>query len=770
MSQHSESQEYSSSIDIVFDSVIVKCLSKHPEQLTELVKNLFIDFKFCATEGKIRCTSTKRTKAGWKEIAKRSIRSYVDSSYKTLPDQSIPKDAVQELYGYLSNLDDLEYVVSADGTVLKAGGEKKAIHSLEVTLKDIFDRYTVITASESFAKNPANFHFLVHSKLPELSSKFPQIEVTQEPQVPCLKLRGPKKDIARFQAMVPKLCNHSEVPVEVQPAIACYLEAAVGQAQLRDILKQNKTQAVPYRAPTRGLLLLCDSTHIDKVKKAAGNLTKVMASCERRIPSSFKVEQESYRKLCQSFENQHHVRINHSSNTVTVAGDKTGVDFAMTELYKFITDSVNRVECIVVERGEMRFLLSFMKEKWDTIKQKCKSANFTVQMTEPELTQDDEDNTSKLVLQGEQECVKDISDQISQLKATIFKQTRSLNVADINVLTSENGRTYLDGIEFRDRVVIEVALPESVIPKQNTLDSKYELKCTAKITEKTSIHIVIGDICDFNAADVIVNAANCDLKHMGGVAYAISKKGGSIIDEESARYIKSNGKLKTGDAWLTKKVGGLPCKALVHTVGPQWSGNYRRDAQLLESACMQALQKCSEGQGYRSIAFPAISTGVYRFPVDKCALCMINAMLNFCSSKPHNLESIYMIIHSSKSMDSTCFISALRQCLPASSISVNDGHVGDSQRYSVSTINATATSERSKPMKKKAKNVAASVSIPPGVVDCIKLKKGGILDVVVSKEVCGYIQVYDIILILHSDYAYLSNYCIALKFRRLKFC
>ena len=80
---------------------------------------------------------------------------------------------------------------------------------------------------------------------------------------------------------------------------------------------------------------------------------------------------------------------------------------------------------------------------------------------------------------------------------------------------------------------------------------------------------VTGDITEFRA-DVIVNAANEELKHIGGVADSVLKKGGQVIQQESDRYVRSHGSLKPGEIWLSHVVGNLSCSALIHAVGPRW--------------------------------------------------------------------------------------------------------------------------------------------------------------------------------------------------------
>lgn len=128
------------------------------------------------------------------------------------------------------------------------------------------------------------------------------------------------------------------------------------------------------------------------------------------------------------------------------------------------------------------------------------------------------------------------------------------------------------------------------------------------------LRLVKGDITERNV-DVIVNAANSFLKHGGGVAGAIVRKGGAIIQEESDNIVTSKGPIPVGTAVITA-AGKLPCKAVIHAVGPRM-GEGNEDYKL-RKAVKSSLLLASK-KGFRSISMPAISSGIFGFPKDRCA-------------------------------------------------------------------------------------------------------------------------------------------------------
>ena len=142
------------------------------------------------------------------------------------------------------------------------------------------------------------------------------------------------------------------------------------------------------------------------------------------------------------------------------------------------------------------------------------------------------------------------------------------------------------------------------------------------------IELIKGDITK-TQADAIVNAANSSLLGGGGVDGAIHRVGGSQILEECVAIRNRQGKCKTGEAVVTN-AGNLPAKYVIHTVGSVWNGHAEKESKLLADCYYNSL-KLAESLGIKAIAFPNISTGIYRFPKDLAGKIAVDEVRKFHS-------------------------------------------------------------------------------------------------------------------------------------------
>ena len=159
------------------------------------------------------------------------------------------------------------------------------------------------------------------------------------------------------------------------------------------------------------------------------------------------------------------------------------------------------------------------------------------------------------------------------------------------------------------------------------------------------VGIVQGDITEMKT-EAIVNAANARLAHGGGVAGAIVRKGGQVIQEESHRWVQEHGTVKVGTAAITT-AGELKATYVIHAVGPRM-GEGDEDNKL-KGATLNSL-RLADTHGLRSIAFPAISTGIFGYPLDRCADIMLSNTVEYLKGETR-LERVVFCLWDKKAFD-----------------------------------------------------------------------------------------------------------------------
>jgi len=171
------------------------------------------------------------------------------------------------------------------------------------------------------------------------------------------------------------------------------------------------------------------------------------------------------------------------------------------------------------------------------------------------------------------------------------------------------------------------------------------------------IRLMQGDLTEL-AVDAIVNAANVHLVLGGGVAGAIRSRGGPGIQEECDRI----GGTTVGQAVVTG-AGNLKARFVIHAVGPSYGeGN---EDEKLHGATLNSLRRATE-KGMGSIAFPAISTGIFGFPKDRCAEIMLNTFRDYLKNETTSLREVILCLWSKEDLE--LFSRALDALLPLSAV------------------------------------------------------------------------------------------------------
>ena len=538
----------------------------------------------------------------------------IDSYFKDLVSETVSfsrehKTAVHSLI--VSYIDHSQTDIKFDEENLSVviSGEKPTVDELK-------DRICEVQNANTGSKGNSRL-------LPFLKSRLNIFHSIPKPRKPVKKEVKDEEDFVIVDDFV-----MSCTTVDISKGIAQFLSTIRGNNLLQSYLRSFESLFTVQFDHGGQLVLLCSSkddgiTAAKKIKEQVVSVS-VPFNLPKMLLPLFKGKE--WIALCSNLEETHSASITLSKDRsrLTILGDSRSLVAVKESIQKFLEGNCCIEKSIPLCWAQWRLLTTHMVGKWVKIKQKLENESM-IRHRIPNK----EHKEPSIVLKGGKPIVTYFAKEIEKL---VFSMCTSRPIEQarpgtVKFFQSEKGTTLLRGIEAEEKSCIQLNVLQDDMDNEYFKDC-YTKLCTGKTKDGTTITLVQGDISEF-PVDVIVNAANCDLKHVGGVALAIAKKGGPIIQEDSDLYISRQGKLSVGDAVMAKEVGKLPCKLLIHAVGPKWDDGLNYEEEILKKVCLESLKLASD---FKTVSFPAISSGVFGFPVKKCAECMMETFLEYCTS------------------------------------------------------------------------------------------------------------------------------------------
>ena len=463
-----------------------------------------------------------------------------------------------------------------------------------------------------------------------------------------LQVSGKDASCDKFLEDVQKL--HPEViDVRLGKEAVCLLASASGKALL---LSKIGEQPVGYyftdvdgKLPTSDLAIVTGlhlvSENREVAIKVAKDLQSTLAIHSVDVPEEFKhtVRSQAWCATRRRIENNFIAQLFPQPETrkVVVACDSMHAVQIKADLEQFVRDVCYSNSTIKMERLQWEYMDKYDKD-WKDFLDDIKGSGLKYSL--PGAT-----GSAVIKIGGEATPLAKFARRVHEICDNVKVGKKEVSKPGaVKHFQSTTGKKTLKGIAAEQKAVVEVYTVEEEAEEANRATASLHRKiCHGTTDDGRILNIMQGDLTEFSA-DVMVNAANEQLNHVGGIAGIISGKGGPIVQEESTKYVERAGQLNVGDAVLLKAVGNLPCKAIVHAVGPRWNGGHAHEEAYLAKAVRNSLVEASK-HNYTSIAFPAISSGIFGVPVDICARAMMQGIKEFSAlGKPPQLSSITIML------------------------------------------------------------------------------------------------------------------------------
>ncbi|XP_070541078.1 protein mono-ADP-ribosyltransferase PARP14-like isoform X2 [Ptychodera flava] len=360
------------------------------------------------------------------------------------------------------------------------------------------------------------------------------------------------------------------------------------------------------------------------------------------------LQKEEWKELVGRLEDEEKVFIlppvSGQRNAVTVVGFKTSLTPVATKLTDFIKLHTVVDDVIRMESGRVRFLFDLKKDELQMVRQQAKQQPFSI---------DRYQNSTGIIVKGTEDDVRAACEQLKKLAEKVSARPHPIDKPGMPALFKEDkGQMYLRVVESEFNCRIDVTDPSEV---ETAMEVEAEeevpmmpppttLTVLCYVTRKDGRRIVVGkgDLTKM-PVDAIVNGSTQQLDHSGGLAKAIVDAGGQSIADETTRLLRMReGRLFPGQVVSTAS-GTLPCKRVIHAVGPSWNKGYaarksyskeisQEEKMLHDTVCNSLFE--AERCHCRSVALPAISSGAFGFPLEICVDTIVNAVDEFYRSRP----------------------------------------------------------------------------------------------------------------------------------------
>uniref|UniRef100_A0AAV3A0X1 Poly [ADP-ribose] polymerase n=1 Tax=Pyxicephalus adspersus TaxID=30357 RepID=A0AAV3A0X1_PYXAD len=333
--------------------------------------------------------------------------------------------------------------------------------------------------------------------------------------------------------------------------------------------------------------------------------------------------------------------ISEVQNNVVIAGLASNVPKCCHQISDFL-DKNTPIEKTI--KAASLAVMQFFKEEKKQVLNKCTNDNLSVAI-----------RNKNIRLKGPKTYVTEAYSLISDILHSLYSDTLCIDKPGARKFCLSNEDLYVTMAKNKFGCFLHFQKEEEEDTMEDEIEEVKEPQCKVNLPNGVVISVHKHNLCSLNV-DAIVNAANEELKHIGGLALALLKAAGPKLQDECDQIVRTEGRLSAGEAVITES-GRLPCKQVIHTVGPRWNSSAPTECErLLQKAVICSLELADQFC-HTSIAIPAVSSGIFGFPVDKSAENIIKAIKQYMDSKPKGSSTI-KYIHLVDTIDDTVRIFA----------------------------------------------------------------------------------------------------------------
>lgn len=545
-------------------------------------------------------------------------------------------------------LGDDRVLIEFEKESLNVAGKSEDVQGISQQIRELIERTTEKlrreeqSLEEKVAISSGKHFLLYHSGfLKDLSKEYPEMEISYDATAQYLCFKGLRADVYKVKCEIQeKVFSMAQKDVQVSSEVFTFLQQVDGQRLSNALFKAQNILAT-YELKDNTLFVTGSSPK--DLAEAEAKMLSTLSHKHIEVEDKEVLRGNVWKKKIHPLQKRHSsyaaimVKNELTSGVpaeVVIAGCVKEVNEIHRQLFEFLENHM-KVERVV--KIDPPLIIDYLKTD-KRLLSKTKKANVSVSFK----TKDD---PNSILLLGSKSKVLECLDTVKEIQDSVCVREFQTDKAGARHFFQDKEFYYK--MEIRRLYGCIVELKEG---EEGEEDSLKEQKCYLQRDIGPGVTLIVheGDLSRF-PVDVVVNAANENLKHINGLPGTLSKAAGPSLQAECDQIVKKGGMVLPGNAVISK-AGKLPCRYVIHAVGPRWKGDKVLECvNLLKKAVKQSLTLAEEYK-CQSIAIPAISSGIFDFPLDLCVASIASAIKDNVQQKQntHSVKKIYLVDISAK--------------------------------------------------------------------------------------------------------------------------
>ncbi|NXY87659.1 PAR14 polymerase, partial [Alcedo cyanopectus] len=514
------------------------------------------------------------------------------------------------------NHDEVMIIPYTSNDLLVLVGEKEVVKDVERELNVLIEKAAreiereKQRTEEIVVVGPGEYAILQSTGLEEkMRKEFPALKISYDHLQKIINLCGVPEEVYKVKGeLLDSIRKMAKKTVNIHPYVFSFLEQ-IDSETLSQSLFMAKQIGAFYELDAEAMVLK-GSTPED-LQKAEEEVKKELVYKSIALEDDSVLQKEEWKVLTQQVCSNGAVTVTRAESQVVVAGCSRPVAKAFEELFGFVDENTHMQK--VIGGRPLAVVLFFQREKtrvWDDLKNQGVKVEFGTQGRGRTIALS---GPRRAVLKG----VTLVEEALSGLhyKRVVIKEPGAKSYF------KERENFFAASIkqDFQCLVRLEEQSEEQLEERKEgrNLGQPYQQVSVGGVT----VAVYKADLCT-HPVDVVVNASNEELKHIGGLAGALLEAAGPELQRECDELVRRNGRLQPGCAVITG-AGKLPCKNVVHAVGPRWREDEAEKCMYLLRKTVRKSLQLADTFNHSSIALPAVSAGIFGFPLEPCARSIV---------------------------------------------------------------------------------------------------------------------------------------------------